>query len=72
MIAVVWFLVFTAFCYWAIVRDGVEAMQDWKGFLLLGSFAATLTPRELKFSLAIAWLTALVLTAVEVFSATPG
>ena len=66
------FLAYTAFCYWAIVLDGVEALETWKTFFLFGWFAASLTPTELKFYLGISWLASMVLTLIQLFSGTAG
>lgn len=72
MLPILLFLAYTAFCYWAIVLDGVEALDTWKTFFLFGWFAASLTSRELKFYLGISWIGGLVVTLIHLFSGTTG
>ena len=55
-----------------IFRDGAEVLEGWGAFALLGWFAASLTPSELKFYVGISWVAGLVLTLVLHFSGTPG
>ena len=66
------FLAYSAFCYWVIVMDGAESLDSWKSFFLLGWFAASLTPSELKFYVGISWLAGLVLTLFQLFSGAGG
>lgn len=72
MIPILLFLAYTAFCYWAIFMDGVEALDTLKTFFLFGWFAASLTTQELKFYLGISWLAGLVFTLISAFSGTSG
>ena len=72
MLIVLSFLAYTAFCYWVIVMDGAEVLDGWGAFALLGWFAASLTPSELKFYVGISWLASLVVSLVLFFSGTPG
>jgi hypothetical protein len=72
MLLILSLLVYTAFCYWVIVMDGAEVLEGWGAFALLGWFAASLTPSELKFYVGISWLASLVTTLFLYFSATPG
>lgn len=72
MLVILAFLVYSAFCYWVIVLDGAEDIEGWKSFLLLGWFAAALTPRELKFYVGISWLLGLAMTFMQFFSTLAG
>jgi len=69
MLTFVPFLAYSVFCYWVIFRDGAEALEGWGAFALMGWFAASLTPSELKFYVGISWLAGLVMTLFFFFSA---
>ena len=66
------FIAYSLFCYWVIFRDGAEVIEGWGAFALLGWFAASLTPSELKFYVGISWLLGLVGTLFYFFSARAG
>ena len=68
--AILMFLLYTGVCYWLIFLDGVEALEDWKTFFLFGGFAASLTPRELKFYVGISWIASLVFLLISLFGGT--
>ena len=68
MLTFVPFLAYSVFCYWVIVRDGAEVLDGWGAFALMGAFAASLTPTELRFYVGISWLASLVLTLFFFFS----
>ena len=53
------FVLFSAFCFWAIFMDGAETLEGWKSFFVLDWFAASLTAQELKFYIGISWLASL-------------
>jgi hypothetical protein len=63
------FLAYSVFCYWVIFRDGAEDLEGWGAFALMGWFAASLTPSELKFYVGISWLVSLFGTLFFFFSA---
>ena len=63
------FIAYSLFCYWVIFRDGAEVIEGWGAFALMGWFAASLTPSELKFYVGISWLLGLVGTLFYFFSA---
>jgi hypothetical protein len=65
---VVTFLVYSVFCWWVVFWDGAEVLEGWKAGLLLGWFDALLTASELRVSVAISWLMALVIGLVTLFS----
>ena len=62
------FLAYSAFCLWVIHWDGAEVLEGWKAGLLLGWFSAALTASELRVSVAISWLMALILGLIALFS----
>ncbi|UHQ20206.1 hypothetical protein LVB87_03320 [Lysobacter sp. KIS68-7] len=62
------FLAYSVFCYWVIVRDGAEVLVNWEWLPLFDLFAASLTARELKFSVCISWLVSLVFMLYTLFS----
>ena len=72
MISVVVFLAYSAFCFWVIVLDGAEVLEGWGAFALMGWFAASLTPRELKFYVGISWIVSLLMTLISLFSGSTG
>ena len=72
LVAILLFLAYSAFCYWIIVMDGAETLSGLESFFLLGWFASTLTPTELKFYVGISWLAGLVLTLYQLFQAGAG
>jgi hypothetical protein len=68
VMVVVPFLVYTAFCYWLIVMDGAESLGGLESFFLLGWFASSLTPTELKFYVGISWVVSLGFVLFSMFS----
>ena len=61
------FVLYTAFCYWAIFLDGAETLEGWKSWFLFGWFAAMLTAEQLKFYIGISWLAALAVLLFQLF-----
>ena len=61
------FAIYSAFCFWVIFMDGVDTLEGWKSFFMLGAFAASLTARELKFYVGISWLASLAVLLFNVF-----
>jgi hypothetical protein len=62
------FLAYTAFCWWVVFWDGAEVLEGWKAGLLLDWFSAALTASELRVSVAISWLMALIIGLIALFS----
>ena len=58
---------YSVFCYWAIFLDGVETLEGWKSWILLGWFAAMLSAEQLKFYIGISWLAALAVLLFRLF-----
>ncbi len=65
------FILYTAFCYWVIFRDGADVLEGWKTFFLFGWFAATLTTSELKFYIGISWVASFALLVYRLFFGQP-
>jgi hypothetical protein len=61
------FLGYSAFCFWVIFLDGVDTLEGWRSFLLLGWFASSLTSTELKFYVGISWLASLAVLLFQLF-----
>jgi hypothetical protein len=72
LISVVMFLAYSVFCFWVIFLEGAEVLEGWGAFALMGWFAATLTPRELKFYVGISWIAGLVVALIALFSGGSG
>jgi hypothetical protein len=70
LISILFFLAYSAFCFWVVVLDGAEVLDGWGAFALFGLFAATLTPLELKFYVGISWIAGLVILLITLFSGT--
>lgn len=62
------FLAYTAFCFWVIFLDGADQLEGWKSLVIFDWFAASLTPRELKFYVGISWLAGIALLAFSIFA----
>jgi hypothetical protein len=62
------FLGYSAFCWWVVFWDGAEVLEGWKAGLLLGWFEATLTASELRVGTVISWIAALVILLFTYFS----
>ena len=58
-LAILGFLLYSAFCYWVIFLDGADELEDWKSFFIFSWFAASLNAQELKFYVGISWLASL-------------
>ena len=63
------FLLYSAFCYWAIILDGVESLRTWETFALFGGFAASLSNQELKFYFGISWFFGVLVIGLKFFGA---
>ena len=57
--AILGFLLYSAFCYWVIFMDGAEELEGWKSLFIFSWFAASLTAQELKFYVGISWIASL-------------
>ena len=59
--AILIFLLYSAFSFWVIFMDGADEIEGWKSFFLFSWFAASLTAQELKFYIGISWIASLVI-----------
>ena len=59
--AILVFVLYSAFCYWVIFMDGADELEGWKSFFRFSWFAASLTAQELKFYVGISWIASLVI-----------
>ncbi len=59
--AILVFVLYSAFCYWVIFMDGADELEGWKSFFIFSWFAASLTAQELKFYVGISWIASLVI-----------
>ena len=57
--AILGFLLYSAFCYWVIFMDGANELEGWKSLFIFSWFAASLTAQELKFYVGISWIASL-------------
>ena len=57
--AILGFLLYSAFCYWVIFMDGADELEGWKSLFIFSWFAASLTAQELKFYVGISWIASL-------------
>ena len=62
--AIVLFVTYSAFCFWAIFMRGVEVIDQ---FIISGRSSKTFGPRKLKLYIAVTWLLWLGLTLLQVF-----
>ena len=53
---VLYYLIYSAFCFWVIFLDGAEALEGWGAFVVFGFLASYLTPSQLSFYVGISWL----------------
>ena len=57
--AILGFLLYSAFCYWVIFMDGADELEGWRSLFIFSWFAASLTAQELKFYVGISWIASL-------------
>ena len=62
------FLVYSAFCWWVVFRDGAEILEGWKAAALFDWAAIALTASELRFGVGISWAVAVILGLVGYYS----
>jgi hypothetical protein len=53
---VLFYLIYSAFCFWVIFLDGAEQLEGWGAFFIFGFLASYLTPSQLSLYVGISWL----------------
>jgi hypothetical protein len=61
------FVAYSIFSAWVVFWDGAEVLEGWKASALMDWTAGMLTAQELRISVCVSWLVAVVLLIVTIF-----